>query len=417
MQADKEWVDVIRQTLDNYQEEYQPGAWERFDQKRKLRKRVIFLSWGSALAASLVIGFFAAGWLLQHNNTNQPVELTRAEQIKNEPTFEFKNDSSVNISVSNSMKNVKAATRMAENKASATNSTLRVNAKSNNHEIINEDLIANRDENANQPVKSNSGYETLTIDTTQQHIALNNQSIDSNANISKKEMRTIDQKSIDSALNAYTAPLADIPDDDDKTKERRVRFGVNVAPGVNATQSAAAMNYGGGVNTDISLFANIQLSTGLQIEQQNINTSNQGGNSPASEMHAEMLTLDLPVNLTWQFYSGKNHSYYLSGGVSSLAYLDQKYENTSYELKIGELNSWEGAKYEMTQETTTTETEVEPLETFNWGGRINFAFGFQQQLTNKLYFHVEPYVKVPVNGLGAEKIKYTTSGISCKVSF
>jgi hypothetical protein len=104
---------------------------------------------------------------------------------------------------------------MAENKASATNSTLRVNAKSNNHEIINEDLIANRDENANQPVKSNSGYETLTIDTTQQHIALNNQSIDSNANISKKEMRTIDQKSIDSALNAYTAPLADIPDDDE----------------------------------------------------------------------------------------------------------------------------------------------------------------------------------------------------------
>jgi len=40
--------------------------------------------------------------------------------------------------------------------------------------------------------------------------------------------------------------------------KRKIRFGINLSPGISTTQSARSFNYTGGVSADIPLFANVQ---------------------------------------------------------------------------------------------------------------------------------------------------------------
>jgi hypothetical protein len=62
------------------------------------------------------------------------------------------------------------------------------------------------------------------------------------------------------------------------------------------------------------------------------------------------------------------------------------------------------------------ETEA-PLSTFDFAGRINIIFGFEQHLSSRVFLHLEPYIKIPVSELATQNLKFTTSGITCKISF
>ena len=56
--TDKEFIDLIKDTLDNHEENYILGSWERFNRGRKRRRRRIYWIAGTGIAAILVIGWF-----------------------------------------------------------------------------------------------------------------------------------------------------------------------------------------------------------------------------------------------------------------------------------------------------------------------------------------------------------------------
>jgi hypothetical protein len=66
--------------------------------------------------------------------------------------------------------------------------------------------------------------------------------------------------------------------------------------------------------------------------------------------------------------------------------------------------------------TTEQETET-PLNTFDLAGRINIMLGFEQHLSSRLFLHLEPFIKIPVSELATQNLRFTTSGITCKISF
>jgi hypothetical protein len=204
--------------------------------------------------------------------------------------------------------------------------------------------------------------------------------------------------------------------------KRKIRIGVNFSPGMTSTQTKSSFNFSGGLNTDIALFDNFQLSTGLQIEYQNV-INNLGNHSSVSEVKskADLVNLDLPLNITWKFFSDKSRSYYVSGGVSSLAYLSEKYDKTIYSQQLTELKTMAAGIQSLAYEVVNVESNEQqteaPFHTFNVAGRLNILVGMEQHLTSKLSLHVEPYMKIPVSGLGTQNLRFTTGGVTCKISF
>ena len=56
-ETDRDFLDLVKNTLDNYEEQYILGSWENFVKTRKRRRRVIFWRIGAGIAASLLIGW------------------------------------------------------------------------------------------------------------------------------------------------------------------------------------------------------------------------------------------------------------------------------------------------------------------------------------------------------------------------
>ncbi len=73
--------------------------------------------------------------------------------------------------------------------------------------------------------------------------------------------------------------------------------------------------------------------------------------------------------------------------------------------------------YQLENFETTSENKAEPFNAFDVAGRINLIFGIERKISQDLNLHIEPYVKIPISGLGTENMKFMTSGITCKISF
>ncbi len=205
--------------------------------------------------------------------------------------------------------------------------------------------------------------------------------------------------------------------------KRRVRFGVNISPGFSSTLDGSSFNYAGGVNIDVPLGNNFSFSTGVQLEQQNIETKkyDRYGAVPSEHTKASLTNLDIPLNISWRFFSQKSVSYYIGAGLSSLAYLNESYKTTMYSQELNErVYSVAGESittYQLEAVERVSVVSPDPSNELEFAGRVNLFFGYQQRITPKLNLHIEPYLKIPVTGIATQEYRFTTGGITCKISF
>lgn len=424
METDRELIELIKRTLDSYEEKYIPGSWENFSNKQKKRKRTIFWRFGTGMAASLMVGWVALN-VYQSMYNNHP-ENNKKQMVNTESRINTseKNDtiraSYMNSSVSKKKDNMIAKNFSSINLESIKKTTAQFeNSNPKNTFVFKAGIIlpkANKDSvnhhiltSQNLPDTANKYFEPTTRPMDTINIASN----------TKKTSDSIRKEPVAESLNSQ-------PDGNNQkiitVSKRKVRFGINFSPGVNATQTATSISFSGGINTDIALYSDFQLSTGLQIEYQSVVNNGSSKNSvPANQNRADLINLDLPLNITWKFFSNKTKSYYFSGGISSLAYLDEKYKNTTYTQQLIEITTMEGGHevitYKVVNTASTVQNTVSPFHTFDFAGRVNIIFGLEQRLSPKLFLHIEPYLKIPISGLSTENLKFTTSGITCKISF
>ena len=133
------------------------------------------------------------------------------------------------------------------------------------------------------------------------------------------------------------------------------------------------------------------------------------------------MDLDIPLNITWKFHSGKSSAYYIAGGISSVVYLSEKYTITSYTQKMVQdvkmENGVPSVSYQLENVKSVEEESEAPLNTFDFAGRINLIFGYEQRVSSGIFIHIEPYLKIPVSDMTAQNFRFTASGITCKISF
>ncbi len=420
-ETEREITDLIKNALDNYQEDYIPGAWENFVSIRKRQKRVIVLRIASAIAACLVIGLIGFNYFNSDSyikpdkalvkNENIQVHkgkdtLSKTEQLT--PEKELKHD-------------VLAGNKVSIQKMVGPGSkTIAFSARSNSSnrplsETGQKALTGIPDfKETNEKSLNSISAGTDSLNALHSLIAGQADSIANKSESKSVKPSEYRSKKESDLFQKFAANDVQIHE------KRKIRLGINISPGVNSTQAGSSFNYSGGISTDITLFSDFLLSTGLQLEHQSVvNGSNTG--PAAARTKAELVNLDLPLNFTWRFFSDKSKSFYVSGGVSSLAYLSEKYNKTFFTRQIAEVRTMAAGLETVTYKLENLESTIQNTEpSFNSidiAGRVNIIFGVEQRLSPKLYLHLEPYLKIPVSGLASEKLRFSTGGISCKISF
>lgn len=422
----------IKQSLDKYEEAYIPGSWEGFVQKREAGRRRLFLRIASGIAACLLVGFVGLNYYHSEKPESLNSTVGQTANAARETTV------SENKPAEKSAPSIAAIPSVIKpSNPSAAELSAKKETAIGKEPIIVKEFIAV------------SGQKGRSIKEEENKVAGHQVAL-SFATDSAKKFPEYSSTSAFQQTSGKTDTINDIKDTirnktyksflpDTSTKEdqnlaaatkRKVRFGVNFSPSVSNSRSAGPINYMGGLSADIPLFSKFQLSTGLQVENQSIlkeypgivsSSTLSSSTAPMNQTRTKMINLDVPVNITWTIVSEKSHSYYVSAGLSSLVYLMQENKNTTYSdmlVPVSSVVAGEVIKtYNIVNQMSVTQNVVTPIQTFDFGGRINIMVGFESKLTDRLFIHFEPYTKIPTSGQSPGSLNHTTTGINFKISF
>lgn len=119
------------------------------------------------------------------------------------------------------------------------------------------------------------------------------------------------------------------------------------------------------------------------------------------KIDANCLVYEIPVNLVYNFPATKKHNWFIAGGLSS--YL-MKRETYDYFYK----NAWGQQQY-YSHTYKNENTHIFSV--------INISGGYQYHFTDRLSLMAEPYVRIPVSGIGSGKVKLNSGGVLFSIGF
>jgi hypothetical protein len=233
-----------------------------------------------------------------------------------------------------------------------------------------------------------------------------------------------------------------------KTKKRddgpRVRLGVYAASFVNyAKGSVNQTNGGAGFSAEIRIARNLKVVTGLTLAKNSlsynggiptgaaqsnlfapaagIGSANPSYLSAASysasaavtvasvpafqNYGVSMFNIDIPVNLKYDF-NLKKTSFYLMAGLSSGTFANETY---TYYYNYPALPS-------PSLQAPHSLSSQKSFDSFYFGKMLNVAFGYGYPI-GRNHIILEPFLKYPLGGVGAQNIRLGTGGINLKLNF
>lgn len=425
-ETDRELIDLIKDTLDNHEEKYILGSWENFVRRKRRRKRLILWAACTGIAASVLIGWIGfraiTSGLSGSNGDRLKQEVSTLEAPVEKDTVREHIVLRQVPGVTTENKNTKSSSKSsAGQSAMSSNNNYQTSADGLNTTDLTNPIAANRYISDTNKYQEEGRISNLFPDTVKPGVSVPGYIADLSDPVTEIQ---IPDTSVDKPIGRQ--PDINITTENylsDKTRSQKFRFGINFSPGVTSTSTSSSINYSGGINADYALSGKFQLSTGLQIEHQNVIQENSGNPAwiPSGQTQASLVDIDLPLNLTWKFLVRKSACYYIAGGISSVIYLSEKYTNTSYTQKmVPNVVMTEGepiVTYQLENVKTIEQNTEAPLNTFDFAGRVNIILGFEHHLSSDIFLHFEPFIKIPISELATQNLRFTTSGITCKISF
>jgi hypothetical protein len=324
---------------------------------------------------------------------------------------------------------------------------------------VEQQLIAATKQNSATPVNN------LPVITNNVLVTAKNSTTDSNVNTNSNRAILAQQKATkgitkDSiAANAVKSPMADYLAKEQqketskklktekKVTDKRVLYSVYAATYFNyAEGSKSQMNTGAGFGTDIKLFSNFKLSTGIALAKNTLNYSGQptqagilneaigvsrandrSSASPNSNVATPALGfssltiatdplvagydvsltgLDVPLNIKYEFNPAKTDSY-ISAGLSSGTFINETY-NYRYNNRI----NVSGFSADIPDVTTR-----KSFTRFDFARTLNLSLGMGYQITKNNRLVIEPFLKYPLSGLGSQQIRFGAGGINLRLKF
>jgi hypothetical protein len=212
-----------------------------------------------------------------------------------------------------------------------------------------------------------------------------------------------------------------------QVKSRNLAFSVFAGSYFNYSEgSENQLNFGAGFLSDIRLSKKLKLSTGLSLASNSLTYGtgqelpqgatasfvsadkvSSGNLTTITSYNANLLALDIPLNIKYQFLA-ESDKFYLSAGLTSGTYLNETY---GYEYR----------KFNLASGTYISKTEDQKikkqLSDFDLGRTLNLSFGLSTPFGKTQSISIEPFLKYPLGGLGSENLKFGATGINLKLRF
>ncbi|AMM49923.1 hypothetical protein TH61_00275 [Rufibacter sp. DG15C] len=196
---------------------------------------------------------------------------------------------------------------------------------------------------------------------------------------------------------------------------KHVQVGIALAPDFTTVKLKGAdrISPNAGILVAVPLSKRFSLVTGAVWAKKIYSTAPEYYTAPAgttfaykNDIEAVCRVIDIPVNLNYTFWQKGNNSLALQAGLSSYVMLNEKY-TYQYTASYGSGNP---------PKTYTKTWEVDN-ENRHWFQVQNLSVSYARTFASGLSLGVEPFVKLPLSGIGAGKVNLTSAGVFFSTSY
>jgi hypothetical protein len=407
----------IKDAADQYHPAYDENAWDKMnvllDQhlpvKDKRRRKYFLIPFIALLAGG---AFFI---IYNKQNSSLRKNSQKAETKATAPATQLPQQKSSSTVVISSPANAKPLPGLNSISASTTNGPGNELKNSNGNRRKNEKgetnatvTIASIENSADTQSNGEKNLKTneqpgLHENTASETIIVNNQDI-------KKEIA--DAKK-DSAISEDVAGKQNTKKQEGTeqtvkiSKSFRNNFAIDFSAGPDVSSvgfdktGKIAINYGAGISYGLS--ARFTLHTGFFVAQKIYSADKYQYHMPPGGYNADYLysigadckVYEIPITVSYNFGKTKNHQWFASAGLSS--YLMKK-ESYDYFYKYPSGNTY-------------TKSWSISNENQNYFSVLDLSAGYQYLFSKRAALLIEPYLKLPVSGVGAGKVKLNSGGV------
>jgi hypothetical protein len=393
----KELITEMVSLLKAYEEPYEEGAWEDFNQGAKSKKGTYLLWIGIAALFAVILS--AMPFVFDTKIPNEPVIVKNKPQVETPVT---PLDESVSMPLTKDVEPVKAykADLSKQNKVIARNTII---GNKPMHAVVTPAV-----EKIVEPSSVFDVMETAPL-VAQQPVVKPSE---------KRVTEPVRKKTFKEFLDQETK-MANVKS---SAKSSKWDFGIELLP----TVLQSKVNLGAGITTAYKLSEKFSLNSGISYIALNAGQK-VADPQPVSLMSSKKLVaidanikaIDIPISLTFNV----NKQLYTSVGVSYFNVLSERRSNnylTEMEVSRSSLNSATGQieshQTQVSQQNTEVAEDV-PLDGNSYLGFMNFSVGHKQKLSKDHQIIIEPFLKVPVGKLSTQDLKLSNGGVKLRFSF
>lgn len=405
---DKELIEHITAQLQNHEETYPDGAWERFSEKKNKRRGIAF--WPLWAAAALILVF--GGVFFAQNNTDQKKDIAITKP--------------------------KAQQNATANGNSNNNIKTKIDSTSLNNDTSPVNKLA-----ANRPPKITGSTKPLLteqigypfINTSAQLVPVNSNLLDNKlagANLSnlkskqfdilteKKKPQPIAQTSFekllaqDSYANQQKSPS--------KTSENsKWQPDVYIAPAM-GNDNKVTMNYGFSLSyaiaNKLSISSGVSYASISTTESLNASAPQTLSGKNLESVDAKVRGINVPLELKYNI----SDKLYTNIGVSALAVLNNSQQNNYIVNQVQNFssttaNGFADSKTMIVKEKTTEPQPEANIDPDKYIGFYNFSLGYKQKISKKNNIAIEPFLRLPMKTFSKENLNLTNGGLRLKIDF
>ncbi|SFH10293.1 porin family protein [Pedobacter insulae] len=409
---DVELIDHIKQSLKTHEELYDLGAWEKFNEKQKTKKRPVFWIMSLSGAAAVLAVCITLIWFTK--DTPKAEQLT---QVGSPKTTEL-----------------------------PTHQPQKTEARSTEQQLALTPLKASELRNS-----------VITADVVQIAAQTPVLNIANSPNVDKTDTPTpaADQQIIAQVVEVTTPGTSEfLANESQKNAASQTKFvpnqrqskwamGLVLAPSFSNTNE---LNMGYGISMSYNFSNKLSLSSGIAYNKMSASKNlptNIGassiiiGNTKSLEViNEEVVGLDIPLELKYNI----NKNLYANFGVSGFAVLNQRRNNTFVEQVVVKRNPTpsgaasvpsgpdgassstdpSGAKgqfansYIVNQRTTERASAIQDV---NYLGFYTLSFGYTKKVYKNHSLSIEPFVKLPIKIVSQDHLKLMGTGLRLRVGF
>ncbi len=224
-----------------------------------------------------------------------------------------------------------------------------------------------------------------------------------------------------SALNDESKQQKSISDaekmqwESNRNADSRFSLAVNASPDLNSISGSSKNSLGGslGLRAIYRLSSRLDISTGITYSNKEYSALPIQYNAPwarsdagrfAKSIDADCRVLDVPVNISYSFSQNTNRTFFISTGLSSYFMLRERYTLVSAAPKPG-FPVYENRSYAYQGDNK------------HLLGVLNLSAGVKKPLDKRTTLSVEPYTRLPLNGIGQGKVRLKSVGVNFQVQY